>query len=454
MDNNLIKHSATIQIQNQTTAIQRKIYNICLWNAFPHLLTREVHRIKLVTLKSLLDIRSKNDDHLKDAFRTLTSTRVEFNLFNKDKKHQWGVMPILAQAVITDGSIFEYAYAPKLRELLAHPDLYARLNLEVQKIFKSKHAIALWEYLVDALGSKRDEAFIRLSLQDFRHLLAITEEEYSVFKDLKRRVLQPAIKEINRGSDISVTVKPLKSKRAIAAFEFHVTRMADRPDQAEVVFLPSGAELIPLPGEPLNSSEPEAQDNPLLKRLVDDFGFSRATAAKLLAHYDAAYIVEVLDLVDAHYREGKVQKSLTGYVVKALENDYRPRQIGLFQHIELEAAQRQAAARERADKEKRLREEFEKHQLKRTQEEINGLSSAERAELEKKFIKAMKLMPKASKHLKHALDEKGFDDPHVLAAFEKFAIGLILRHPEDCDFQAYKKAYGQSLALGESGDGE
>ena len=153
----LIKHSAAIHISNSLTLIQRKLFNVLLQRAYPTLLSEETHALPLAELKAQLGYRSKNDEPIKEGFRVLNSTQVEWNVLNKDREERWGIGTCLADAEII-GGLCEYSYSPKMRKLLGSPAVYARLNLEVQNTFRSKHALALWEFLEDALGARRREA--------------------------------------------------------------------------------------------------------------------------------------------------------------------------------------------------------------------------------------------------------------------------------------------------------
>ena len=77
--------------------------------------------------------------------------------------------------------------------------MYARISLEMQKQFDSKHALALYElfkdYLIDA-RNYGETPFIPLTT--FHKLLGISESYYSKsFKKLNQDVIKPAIKEIN-----------------------------------------------------------------------------------------------------------------------------------------------------------------------------------------------------------------------------------------------------------------
>lgn len=61
-----------------------------------------------------------------------------------------------------------------------------------------------------------------ISLQRLREMLDLGEK-YSDIKDLRRRVLDPSIAEINRHTDLRVTVTPQRRGRRVIGFHFDIT---------------------------------------------------------------------------------------------------------------------------------------------------------------------------------------------------------------------------------------
>ncbi len=59
-----------------------------------------------------------------------------------------------------------------------------------------------------------------IELVDFRSKLGVLEGEYSRFNNFKVRVLDPAIKQINEHTDITVKVEQHKTGRTITGFSF------------------------------------------------------------------------------------------------------------------------------------------------------------------------------------------------------------------------------------------
>jgi plasmid replication initiation protein len=251
----VIKHSASIQIESNITLLQRRAWNVLLYHAYNALPVEEVHHIPLRELARVLEYDSHDEQYLKEALRALVSCRVEWNLLNKDGKAQWGVATLLAQALIENG-ICAYAYAPEIRKRLHNPFMYARLDLSLQNRFSSKHAQALWELCADYLGAGREHGetpFITVGV--FRKLIG-ADDSYQNFKKLNARVIKPALAEINEVSDFRVTVEHQCQGRKVVALKFKICRVPLLPVARQ-------AELFP-----------DHEDMPAVVKLLTDAGLA------------------------------------------------------------------------------------------------------------------------------------------------------------------------------------
>ena len=214
------KHVAAVHISNKLTLTQRKASNVLLFNAYDALLSKEKHRIRIKDLAAIIGCDSHNLGPLKEALRGLARTVLEWNILDdKGREKEWGTTTFLAQATIR-GGYCTYAYSPELREKLYNPDIYARINLTLQKKFSSGHALALYENCVRfrSVGSTG-----WIDLITFRQLLGLDESTYyDDFRKLNAKVIKPAIKQINQTSDISLNVEYHRERRRIVALRFEV----------------------------------------------------------------------------------------------------------------------------------------------------------------------------------------------------------------------------------------
>ena len=59
-----------------------------------------------------------------------------------------------------------------------------------------------------------------IELSEFRNRLGVGDNEYTAMNNFKSRVLEPAIKQINEHTDITVKVEQHKKGRTISGFSF------------------------------------------------------------------------------------------------------------------------------------------------------------------------------------------------------------------------------------------
>jgi len=67
----VIKHSAAIQIQNSITLLQRRAWNVLLAHAYDELEIEEEHYMRVQHLMQMLEFHSKNEDYLREALEAL-----------------------------------------------------------------------------------------------------------------------------------------------------------------------------------------------------------------------------------------------------------------------------------------------------------------------------------------------------------------------------------------------
>ena len=230
----VIKASPAIQIQGKITHLQRRAWNVLLANAYNELPDKEIHRVSVAELAAKLGFNSNNEDYLKDALRELRACEVEWNILGKNNKEEWGVAGLLADARIVDG-ICRYSFSPQLRLKLHNPRMYSRLNLRLQNEFKSQYALILWEVCFDYFDvhwGQGETPFI--PIETFRELLGVESNEYSEFKDLNKKVIKAAIKEINDLTDYFIEVEQKRIGRKVAELKFRIFKVKQLSVQESV----------------------------------------------------------------------------------------------------------------------------------------------------------------------------------------------------------------------------
>jgi hypothetical protein len=75
----LIKHSAAIQIENNITLLQRRTSNVLLWKAYYELESKEEHQIALQELARFVGYDSHDMEYLKEASIAMLRCIVQYN---------------------------------------------------------------------------------------------------------------------------------------------------------------------------------------------------------------------------------------------------------------------------------------------------------------------------------------------------------------------------------------
>jgi hypothetical protein len=405
------KHVGAVHIAAKLSLLQRKLYNVLLFNSYDHLLTRERHDIRIRELCDLAGFDSNNHQVLKDTLVSLAKIQVQWNILDEDGEEVWGVSSMIAEAVIRKG-VCSYAYAPSLREKLYNPAVFARINLGVMGKFSSTYSLALYENAV-RYRAVHSTGWHEVSV--WRKLLGVQEDEYRQFKELNKKVLKPAIAEINANSDILLEMEFQRERQRISAIRF---RIRDNP-QLPIPFPIKERLFQHLQEAPASSGTPE-----LLARL-GAYGLTGPQARRVIGEHDAAYIDGVLAIVERDFRAGKVE-NLAAYTLAALKADYRPKPAPrqLARTAARAARHEQQDLAEQAVAERDREAQAARQALK---DALDALPPARRQALRAEFVAAIDAgsLPGA-KVLKEQYESAGFDSFIVQSMFFGFARERLL----------------------------
>jgi plasmid replication initiation protein len=429
------KHVAAIHINNKLSLLQHKIANILLLYAYDDLLCREVHTIKINSLARLAGFDSNDYDALKKALTALAETTIQWNILDQSGKNgQWGVSTMLAQAVIERG-VCRYAYSPELRKKLYNPEVYARINILIQRTFSSGYALKLYENCIRYRGTGSTGWW---SIDTFKTLLGLSVDEYEKFKDLNKWIIKPSLNQINQHSDILIEAEYKRQKRRIVALRFHIKTnpQLSIPLSIRNQLLSEGDSeaLLELNQELAKS---DGVKSPLER--LQKFGFTEKQSQAALKKYGDAYVMENLDIVERDYLAGKVQ-TLPAYTRSALQADYRPRlsRIEQAQHQGTVSAREQTLKREKASEAlKHLQRDFRRARL---QAALEQTSPQEHEVLRTRFQEANQANPLFRRWFK-----QGFDHPVIQSLFRAFASDELLTDPDEGEFIHFVSEQGYDL---------
>lgn len=302
----LKKHTNLIHCSNNFTLVQRKLFNALLFNAYSELTSKNQFTISAKELCAMIGYKSNDYKNLKKSLLGLMTIAIEWNVINNSSKTEndkWRASSALSSARLEKG-VCTYEYSTVMKELFYQPEIYGRIDISLLSLFKSSYGLALYENCIRYYGIPQTPWF---SLEVFRKLMGVNDGNYLIFRDLKKRVIDISVKEVNLYSSITI----------IPEFKRVGSKVVN------IRFLIKQKQLKELGTE--SSRNQEHKDNNLVDLLKNKFSFSDKNIDNVFKIYDLNFINEKINLIlnSDSFRLGKI-RTLSAYLMEALQKDYKP----------------------------------------------------------------------------------------------------------------------------------
>ena len=159
----------------------------------------------------------KNYEDLKKQIKTIADKSIWIDDGKTDSLLRWIEKPRIRK----ESGIIELRLDEDLKPyLLQLRENYTQYDIVFTLSFKSKYTIRLYE-LIKSIHYNELKDFTReYEINELKMLLGA--ETYKTYQDFKRYVLIPAVNEINRMSDKSISYTPIKSSRKITHIRFTI----------------------------------------------------------------------------------------------------------------------------------------------------------------------------------------------------------------------------------------
>ena len=279
---------------------------------------------------------------------------------------------------------------PLLSEL---KETFTTYNIDDISSMKSIYAIRMYEIFKQFKTFGKRE----VELDWLKERLQI-EDIYSAFADLKRRVIDPALKEINVHSDLTVSYTLKKDRKKVKALNFTFYKK-DRTFQ--------------------ENQEIELNvDNYLLSELKQ-FGISVKQADELFKLYSHEKIQQAIAITKYNIESKQIRKSVSGFLIKALKEGYSSYE--LIKLNENRIKQEKLLQIDEATKNlKERRKQYEQYIGQCVYQKITEFSTEEKEKNMGMFLK--QASPLTVQHYtKHGLESKMVHSSFLKYMKEKFA---------------------------------
>jgi plasmid replication initiation protein len=388
MEKEVKKHVAAVRVGEVIGLLGRKTWNVLLLNAYDNLLSQDYHRIKVSDLCDIIGCNTGNYKYIDTILDELSTTKIKWDIGGGCReKGVWLKNNVrtamLASAEIVDGVIV-YEFSRKLSKYLYNPEIYQKINIAQQRLFKSASSLALWENSIRFINVGSTGLS---DLQEWRELLGATAKTYDQFKDFNKFVIAPSVKEINKVSSIEVQPYFKKSGRKITHIGFTVVQ--------------KGQMQLSVP-EILE----EAKASKEFEELVA-YGINDIQALSWIQDYGYAYIREKLELTKENEKGGKIKK-VSGFLVSAIKGDFKSEKqvTQLKRAVIAKAKTSEDLEKKREDLKSKLAREFAKNEKEKF---IASLSEDE----VQAFMNKLLAKEDLDRYTANAIRTKGLNAPSV-----------------------------------------
>lgn len=268
---------AIVPKSEKITVTARKIYNVMLHHAQRQGVGKDRYQVRLADIATGIDFNSNNTELIKQYFRQMATTGVEWQSPTVGEGARWSVSALIAHAdlIQREGElILEWSYAPNIKQELLDPQRFAKMSLQVQASLNTMASLVLYEICCryadnpGGLTARQPWAWWRPVLTGAPDSPTSAYLEYKIFN---RDVLKKAVKKVNEVSDLEIELVEHRVGRSVQDLQFRVKRKAPMLPPAEKPIEPVDLKTI---GEAIKAGIPqERAEKHLLKygaKAMDD----------------------------------------------------------------------------------------------------------------------------------------------------------------------------------------
>jgi len=157
-----------------------------------------------------------SNDRLQDSLVALM--RVVVTVHHPDGRTTTNVRLLGDNEVDRDAGTLTFELSEKLIELMRDSTIFGKLEIRTMTAFTSKYALALYEMV--ARRARLNFVFSQdFKLAEFRELIGVPKGKLSLFGNLNKHAIQPAVAEINGLSSYGVKIVPTKTGRRVTSLK-------------------------------------------------------------------------------------------------------------------------------------------------------------------------------------------------------------------------------------------
>jgi hypothetical protein len=225
-----------VKVHGDYTERDRKLYAFLVHAVWDDLETIRIHGLSVAEINKVFrELGGDNNlDWIWESATRLNKTSIEWEE-RADGRLSKGIASLLSYAR-TDKKAQESGYLQfeipvGLIQVFKAPGRFARVRIHFMLGLSGKYAVTLYEILESVVNMKNPE--LEVDISTLRRWLKVNDGKLDRYVDFKRRVLEPAINQINdnpEGAGFSVEIKPIKVSRAVDRLRFTLKKTSFRAE--------------------------------------------------------------------------------------------------------------------------------------------------------------------------------------------------------------------------------
>ena len=202
---------------------------------------------------------------------------------------------------------FDSSLKPYMLQL---KELYTSYKLENILSLKSKYSLRLFELL----KCNEFKKIWTIELEELKKILGVTEKSYSIYQNVKNRIILKAQKELKEKTDISFDFEEIKTGRKVTALRFYIHQ-----NKAKIINEPTALDEISVSV----SEDMEQKDNSMsegIKTIIHMMKEHSIEPSEAMSIYksakgDLSHIAKVYN----HFKNKKAKDGFTGLMISMVK---------------------------------------------------------------------------------------------------------------------------------------
>ena len=182
------------------------------------------YRFAVRDLLAEFSMHAEDHGEIKKATAGLISKVMRIE--DAEQKRELQISFISSAEYLDSQGIVELSFDSKLKPyLLQLRKNFTSFQLSTVKRLGSVYTVRIYELAkqFEKIGTRR------LQLDELKRMLGIDSGHYRQYGHFKQRVLRPALKEINKHTDLSVEMREIKFGRRVEVIELHMKKSQRQP---------------------------------------------------------------------------------------------------------------------------------------------------------------------------------------------------------------------------------